>query len=319
MADGDWRNIAGGEDGPLHSDMWWNPITGTEKTSNFLNEFGYNAFGGAQRDAAKNSANILDQGTRDANNSLRGGYERSVGYQDPYLRGGQEDYNSMRSRNNSGGYQTGLPDQQGYNGPNYAGPGKYQEEKPFSLADLQDDPGYKFRLNQGLDSVMARNAASGMGGGGNALKDLMEYGQGFASNEANNAFNRYTNQRDFGRSRYMDDRNFGRGSFENDRNFGRSNYESDRGYGLDRFDRMASQNQQRYGRDRDMAQYGVNAADTLGNLSYRYGQDYGNNIMGGANARAAGVVGAANAQQQGAANMMNTGGQIVGSILKAIA
>jgi len=68
-----------------------------------------------------------------------------------------------------------------------------------------------------------------------------------------------------------------------------------------------------------MAQYGVNAANTLGDLSYRYGQDYGNNIMGGANARAAGVVGAANAQQQGAANMMNTGGQIVGSILKAIA
>lgn len=287
--------------------------------ADYAGDFFYNASGGGQRDAAKGSASILDRASQDANLALQGGYNQASGYQDPYLRGGGEDYARMRARNSSGGYQTGLPDQPGYQGQNYAGPGQYQEEKAFSLADLQNDPGYKFRLNQGLDAVMARGAASGMGGGGNALKDLLEYGQGFASNEAGNAFNRYTNQRDFGRSKYMDDRNFGRGTFENDRNFGRNNYESDRGYGLDRFDRTANQNQQQYGRDRDMAQYGVNASNNMGDMAYRYGQDYGNNVMGGANARAAGLVGAANAKQQGLSNMLNLGSQTVGSIIKAIA
>ena len=63
--------------------------------------------------------------------------------------------------------------------------------RPFGQQDFQTDPGYQFRLQQGLDSVL--NSRSAMGGlnSGNTMKALEQYGQGFASNEYQNAFNRY--------------------------------------------------------------------------------------------------------------------------------
>ena len=57
------------------------------------------------------------------------------------------------------------------------------------------DPGYGFRLGQGQ---MANQRASNLGGGligGNALTGLQDYTQGMASQEYNNAFNRFQTQR----------------------------------------------------------------------------------------------------------------------------
>jgi hypothetical protein len=57
------------------------------------------------------------------------------------------------------------------------------------------DPGYAFRLQQGQ---MANQRASNLAGGligGNALQGLQDYTQGMASQEYNNAFNRFQTQR----------------------------------------------------------------------------------------------------------------------------
>ena len=69
--------------------------------------------------------------------------------------------------------------------------------KPFSAQDLPQwqDPGYQFRLQQGEGAL--QNSAAGTSGlvSGNSLRSLMDYGQNSASQEYQNAFNRYnTNQ-----------------------------------------------------------------------------------------------------------------------------
>ena len=66
-------------------------------------------------------------------------------------------------------------------------------QNPFQF-NIQDDPGYQFRLQQGMKAVQQSAAAGGALGSGGALKALTQYGQGFASNEYQNAFNRHQTQ-----------------------------------------------------------------------------------------------------------------------------
>lgn len=67
--------------------------------------------------------------------------------------------------------------------------------KPFSMADYQADPGYAFRLSEGMKGLERSAAARGGLLSGATLKGIQNYGQGLASQEYQNAFNRYqTNQ-----------------------------------------------------------------------------------------------------------------------------
>lgn len=64
--------------------------------------------------------------------------------------------------------------------------------KTFSgMGDLSSDPGYQFRMDQGMRGVDHAAAASGGVLSGAALKGEQQYAQGFASNEYQNAFNRF--------------------------------------------------------------------------------------------------------------------------------
>jgi hypothetical protein len=69
--------------------------------------------------------------------------------------------------------------------------------KQFGQEDFQAgiDPSYNFRLAQG--NLATTNLANQAGGliGGNALQGLTNYGQGAASQEYQNAFNRFQTQR----------------------------------------------------------------------------------------------------------------------------
>lgn len=63
--------------------------------------------------------------------------------------------------------------------------------KPFGMSDYQADPGYGFRLSEGLKAL--DRSASARGGllSGAALKGITRFGQDTASNEFQNAFNRF--------------------------------------------------------------------------------------------------------------------------------
>ncbi len=68
-----------------------------------------------------------------------------------------------------------------------------QFDQTFNASKFQTDPGYQFRLDQGQRGVESSAAARGGILGGAALKGIDQYNQGFASNEYQNAYNRYNN------------------------------------------------------------------------------------------------------------------------------
>lgn len=61
----------------------------------------------------------------------------------------------------------------------------------YSGQDIYNDPSYKFRLNEGLNSVQSGAAAQGGLLSGATQKALANYGQEFASQEYGNAYNRF--------------------------------------------------------------------------------------------------------------------------------
>lgn len=66
----------------------------------------------------------------------------------------------------------------------------------FGEKDLQMDPGYGFRLREGEKALARMQSARGGGGGlfsGKAIKEGLRYGQDYASQEYQNAFNRMFN------------------------------------------------------------------------------------------------------------------------------
>lgn len=63
--------------------------------------------------------------------------------------------------------------------------------RPFTMADYKADPGYNFRLTEGIKALDRSAAARGNLLSGAQLKGISRYGQDFASNEYQNAYNRY--------------------------------------------------------------------------------------------------------------------------------
>jgi hypothetical protein len=66
---------------------------------------------------------------------------------------------------------------------------------PFSQTDFKQDPGYAFRLKEGMKALNANAAARGGLISGNALRAATAYGQELGSQEYTNAFNRYYAER----------------------------------------------------------------------------------------------------------------------------
>lgn len=63
----------------------------------------------------------------------------------------------------------------------------------FGMSDFQADPGYEFRLSEGLKALQRSGAAKGLALSGAQAKALTRYNSDFASNEYGNAYNRFTN------------------------------------------------------------------------------------------------------------------------------
>lgn len=64
-------------------------------------------------------------------------------------------------------------------------------QQNFTAADFQQDPGYQFDLQQGQEALQRSAAARGGLQSGGTMKGLAQYTQGMASNEYQNAYNRF--------------------------------------------------------------------------------------------------------------------------------
>ena len=114
---------------------------------------------GANR-AAKTQAQAAQQGI-DAQQRM---YEQTRADQEPYRQAGMTALNQL------------IPLATNY--------------QKFGMDQFQQDPGYQFRLNEGLKALDRQAAARGGLVSGNAMKAASRYGQDYASNEYTNAFNR---------------------------------------------------------------------------------------------------------------------------------
>ena len=128
--------------------------------------------GGMSASAAKSAARTSAESADKATALQRQMYEESVARQQPFLQGGTEDYNRLRSLMSGG-------------------PGAAQQF-------LQMDPGYGFRLGEGLKAMERGAAARGGLMSGAALKAGQRYGQDLASQEYGAAYNRLAGLADIG-------------------------------------------------------------------------------------------------------------------------
>jgi len=69
------------------------------------------------------------------------------------------------------------------------------EYTPFGMAQFQADPGYGFRMSEGMKALERSAAARGGLLSGATLKGIQRFGQDLGSQEYQNAFNRYQTER----------------------------------------------------------------------------------------------------------------------------
>lgn len=67
--------------------------------------------------------------------------------------------------------------------------------EPFTMEKFQADPGYAFRLKEGLRALESSAAARGGLLSGNQMRGVTQFGQELGSQEFTNAFNRYQAER----------------------------------------------------------------------------------------------------------------------------
>ena len=171
------------------------------------------------------------------------------------------------------------------------------------------DPGYAFRLSEGLKAVDRQAAARGGLISGNALKASQAYGQDMASQEYGNAFNRYQTIRGNTLSPFQSGAAAGQSAAAmqgaSNAAFGNAGANAmaanNAAYGA--FGQGASGAYGNAGNAASTA-YGNYGQGTTGVLG-AYGTNVGNNLLGAGNATASGYIGQANAFNQGVSGLTN--------------
>jgi hypothetical protein len=134
----------------------------------------------------------------------------------------------------------------------------------------QNDPGYKFRLDQGMQALQNSAAARGDLLSGGTAKALTNYGQDYASNEYGNVYNRALGQ-------YQQNYN---------------QYQQNQTNQFNRFASLAGLGQTTAAQ---LGQFGQQAATNYGNIALTSGAQQGQQANNAAAATASGYVGGANA------------------------
>jgi len=157
----------------------------------------------------------------------------------------------------------------------------------FGQGDFQADPGYAFRLSEGMKALDRTAASRGGLLSGATLKGAQRYGSDLASQEYQNAFNRYQANRGLQAQEYGNAFN----RFQTERTNTLAPLQSLAGVG-----QSATQQAQQASQN-----YATGAANTLG----AFGAGQASNIIGAGNARASGYVGGANAISSGLGQGLN--------------
>lgn len=123
-----------------------------------------------QANAAKKASDTSAAVSREATDLQRQMYYEGVARQQPWLQAGQIALNKL------------VPEATNY--------------QNFGMEQFKQDPGYAFRMSEGMKAL--ENSAAARGGllSGATMKGIQRYGQDMASQEYMNAFNRYQVERE---------------------------------------------------------------------------------------------------------------------------
>jgi hypothetical protein len=133
------------------------------------------------------------------------------------------------------------------------------------MVNMTQDPGYAFRISEGMKALDRSAASRGGLFSGSTIKGAQRFGQDLASQEYQNSYNRALTE-----------------------------YNARVGREATGYNRLAS-----------LAGIGQTATNTLTSAAGQLGQNIGSNIIGAGNAMAAGQVGSANAISQGVGQGIN--------------
>lgn len=132
----------------------------------FFSDLADGLTGQTAANAAKDAARVQAEAIRS-----------SMAYMQPYYQGGVQAQNRLMSLLGL----SGDPQAEGYG----------SMARDFGMQDFQQDPGYAFRMSEGLKALERSAAGRGGAASGAAMKGITQYGQNLASQEYQNAFNRY--------------------------------------------------------------------------------------------------------------------------------
>lgn len=165
-----------------------------------------------QAAAQTQAATTQEQAAKDALALQEKMYERQIGLQEPYRQAGLTGQNRLMTLLGLRGQQPNAQISGGglmgdiaraasglVSGPYVGGDttsadfGKYARD--FGMQDYQADPGYAFRLKEGMKQLSGGARAGGGAVSGRTMMGAQDYAQGLASQEYQNAFNRYQTNR----------------------------------------------------------------------------------------------------------------------------
>ena len=175
--------------------------------------------------------------------------------------------------------------------------GNYQDPGDFSMEKFQQDPGYAFRMSEGLKALDRTAAARGGLISGGALKAASRYGQDMASQEYQNAFNRYNQNRTYNSGLFNTNRAYQTGQYNQNRNFNTDLYQTNRTNALAPLGSLMSS--------------GQNAANNTGAAGQNYASNASSTYQQAGNAGAAGINAAGQSNAAGQMGVANSLGNAV--------
>lgn len=138
--------------------------------------------GGAVASRASSKASKAQvQASQEANAAQERMFQRQTELQEPFRQGGITAQDQIMQLLGIGGDKTA------------AGYGSMAQ--PFGTQQFQQDPGYAFRQAEGMKALERSAAARGNLMSGSTMKGIQRFGQDLASQEYQNAFNRYQVER----------------------------------------------------------------------------------------------------------------------------
>jgi len=133
---------------------------------------------GAGLFGSSRAARAQERAANQAAATQREMFERQVELQEPFREAGLTAQNRLMTLLGLEGGEAGAADF-----------GRYARD--FGMSDFEADPGYGFRMSEGMKALERSSAARGGLLSGTTLKGVQRFGQDLASQEYQNAFNRY--------------------------------------------------------------------------------------------------------------------------------